>query len=302
MTDTNHFDVIVVGGSYSGLAAGMSLGRALKKTLLIDSGKPCNRQTPRSHNFLTRDGSTPKVIADVAREQLQQYDSVHFFQGTAIRAGKTEKGFEVQTDSGALFTAQKLIFATGIKDLFPPLEGFAECWGISVIHCPYCHGYEVRGQATGILSGSELAYDIVRLIHNWTKDLTLFTNGPSPLTEEQMQKLKAKGIPVIEKEIERLEHRQGQLNAIVFKDGTRHAIPALYAPVPFEQHSILPAALGCEMTEEGFIRVDGFQETTIKNIYACGDATTRLRTVANAVSMGTTAGMMASRSTILEEF
>ena len=144
ISDMEPLDVIIVGGSYSGLAAGMALGRALRQVLIIDSGKPCNRQTPYSHNFITQDGKTPEEIATLARQQVEKYDTVTFFNGLATNGAKTENGFEIQTASGETFSAKKLIFATGIKDIMPDIEGYAECWGISVLHCPYCHGYEVR--------------------------------------------------------------------------------------------------------------------------------------------------------------
>src|SRR5687767_11879769 len=135
MAGNNHFDVIVIGGSYAGLSAGMALGRALRKVLIIDSGKPCNRQTPHSHNFLTQDGKTPAEIATLAKQQVEMYKTVEFFLGEAINGIKRERGFEIKTSSGEDFTAKKIIFATGIKDIMPAIEGYAECWGITVLHC-----------------------------------------------------------------------------------------------------------------------------------------------------------------------
>ncbi|HEX2627711.1 MAG TPA: FAD-dependent oxidoreductase, partial [Chitinophagaceae bacterium] len=135
------FDVIIIGGSYSGLAAALALGRALKKVLVIDSGQPCNSPTPHSHNFITQDGKTPKEISTLARKQVEKYNTVKFIEGLAISGTKTVTGFEIQTDSTKIFEAKKLIFATGIKDIMPSIKGHAECWGISIIHCPYCHGY-----------------------------------------------------------------------------------------------------------------------------------------------------------------
>ncbi len=166
MTNKNNFDVIIVGGSYSGLAAGMALGRALRKVLIIDSGKPCNRQTPHSHNFLTQDGKPPNEIAALGKEQVQMYSTVAFFSGLATNGLKTENGFEIEVASGEKFAAKKLIFASGIKDIMPGIPGFAECWGISVIHCPYCHGYEVKGQQTGILGSGEYGFEFSALISN----------------------------------------------------------------------------------------------------------------------------------------
>lgn len=302
MTNKNHFDVIIVGGSYAGLATAMALGRALKKVLVIDDGKPCNRQTPHSHNFLTNDGKTPAEIAALANLQVSRYDTVSFFNGRATTADKTENGFQVQLAGGDIFTAKKLVFATGIKDQLVPISGLAACWGISVIHCPYCHGYEVRNEKTGILGNGDNAFDFTKLISNWTKDLTLFTNGTSSLTNLQREKLDQHRIKIVEKEIERLEHNDGHLRNIIFKDGTSAAIKALYAPAPFEQHCKIPESLGCELTEEGYIKIDSSLETTIKGVFAIGDNASKMRTVANAVAMGTSAGMMISKKMILEAF
>jgi thioredoxin reductase len=302
MTDRNNFDVIIIGGSYSGLAAGMALGRALRRVLILDNGMPCNRQTPFSHNFLTNDGKTPTEIAAAARQEVEKYETVRFQQGLAISSMKTPQGFQIQTSSGEIFRADKLVFATGIKDLMPKLAGFAECWGISVLHCPYCHGYEVRNRPTGILGNGEYGFDFSVLLSNWTKNLTLYTNGKSTLTPEQASLLEKHHIQVHEKPIKKLAHDQGQLHSICFEDGSSVACGALYAKLPFEQNCTIPEALGCELTAEGYIRVDAFQKTSVPGIYACGDNTTTMRTVANAVAMGTTAGISLNKEIVLERF
>src|SRR6478752_6254129 len=129
MTGKNHFDVIIIGGSYAGLAAAMSLGRALRSVLIIDSGKPCNRQTPHSHNFLTRDGETPAGITNIAREQLEKYKTGELVTDFAAGALKLSNGFQINTLSGKTYTAEKVLFATGITDIMPSITGFAECWG-----------------------------------------------------------------------------------------------------------------------------------------------------------------------------
>jgi thioredoxin reductase len=193
------FDVIIVGGSYSGLAAGMALGRALRQVLIIDSGKPCNRQTPYSHNFITQDGKTPAEIAKIAWQQVEKYDTVRFFNGLAIKGTKTENGFEIQVSAGGTFSAKKVIFATGIKDIMADIDGYAECWGVSVLQCPYCHGYEVRNEKTGILGNGDYGFEFSGLISNWTKDLTLFTNGKSSLTAEQTARIEKHNIEIVEK-------------------------------------------------------------------------------------------------------
>lgn len=302
MKDNKQFDIIIVGGSYSGLAAGMALGRALKQVLIIDSGKPCNRQTPYSHNFITQDGATPSAITAIARQQVERYNTVKFFNGIAINGTKTETSFEIEVVSGEKFNTKKIIFATGIKDIMPNIEGFSDCWGISVLHCPYCHGYEVKNEITGILGNGEYGFEFAKMISNWTKDLTLFTNGISTLTAQQTKKLEEHQIKIIEKEITQVEHHDGYIQNIIFQDGTKVKVKALYTRTPFEQHCPIPEALGCELTEDGYIKIDVSQKTTVDGIYACGDNVSRLRTVANAVGMGTAIGMMLNREIIFEKF
>ena len=302
MNNNNNFDVIIVGGSYSGLASGMALGRALRKVLIIDSGKPCNRQTPHSHNFLTQDGKTPNEIATLGKLQVQMYSTVSFLESLAINGIRTENGFQVEVASGEKFTAKKLVFATGISDIMQNIPGYAECWGISVLHCPYCHGYEVRNEKTGILGNGEYGYEFSSLIFNWTKDLTLYTNGKSTLTAEQTLKLRKHNIRIEESEIEKFEHVDGYLQNIIFKNGIAASVKALYARSPFVQHCGIPELLGCELNDDCFIKVDPAQKTTIPGVFASGDNTTRIRTVANAVAMGTNAGMMVNKELIEEEF
>ncbi len=299
---TKKFDVIIIGGSYSGLAAAMSLGRAMINTLVIDAGKPCNRQTPHSHNFLTRDGFTPSEIAAISKSQVNAYPTVEFFEAFATSATKSADGFQIEVGSGQSFVASQLIFATGISDIMPNIEGFAECWGTSVLHCPYCHGYEVRNVGTGIIGNGEQAYEFAKLISNWTNKLTVFTNGASDFSKVQSGSLRKHGIDVIESEISELEHDQGKIKRIVFKDGTSTAVEAIYSPRPFVQHCALPEMLGCDLTDEGYVKTDGMHQTTIPGVFACGDNASRMRTVANAVATGTATGIMVSKRLIMEGF
>lgn len=302
MEKDNQYDVIIIGGSYAGLAAAMALGRALRKVLVIDEGKPCNSQTPYSHNFLTQDGVPPAEIAAIAKYQVEKYDTVSFLKAFAASAEKKTAGFEVITNTSQRFASRKLIFATGIRDIMPGIPGFSESWGKSVLHCPYCHGYEVKHQKTGIFANGDTAIELCSLITNWTSDLTLYTNGPSALSEEQRKLLKKHYIPIVETVIGSLDHENGYINNIVFNGGEKQSVKVLYARLPIVQHSEIPKALSCEFTEEGYIKIDGMQRTTVRGVFACGDNTTRIRTVANAVSMGTTAGLMLNKEWIEEDF
>jgi thioredoxin reductase len=302
MPDNNNFEVVIIGGSYAGLSAAMSLGRSLRSLLVIDSETPCNRQTPHSHNFITQDGKTPKEILALAKEQVSQYKTVKFYSGTAVAATKKETGFEVKTQSGDVFYSKKLIIATGLRDTMPGIKGFAECWGISVIHCPYCHGYEVKNEKTGILANGDQGFELSRLVNNWTKELTLYTNGRSTLTAEQAGKLKSRNIPIVENEIQFFEHKNGQIQNIVFNDNSRTSIKAIYARPQVAQHSDLASELGCQLTEQGRIKVDASQKTLIEGVLACGDCSNSSRDIALAVASGVIAGGTCNRELILEEF
>lgn len=296
-----NFDVIIIGGSYAGLSAGMALGRSLRNVLIIDEGKPCNRQTPHSHNFVTHDGKTPKEIAMLAKADVQQYKTVEFFDGRVTAMMKKENRFQVELSSGEKFYAKKIILAFGVKDIMPDIPGFDECWGISVIHCPYCHGYEVKNEVTGILSDGDMAYEFSKLVFNLTKELTLFTNGKTILSQEQIGKLKQNKINLNEDKIESIEHNKGHIQKIKFKNGNSVALKALYAKIPFEQN-VDVSELGCELTEQGFIKVDFMQKTSVPGVFACGDNATMMRSVANAIAQGNLAGAMVNKELSEEAF
>jgi len=300
MTYNKDFDVIIVGGSYAGLSAAMSLGRALRNVLIIDSGLPCNRQTPHSHNFITQDGEKPSLIAEKAKKQVLKYDTVKFLTDLAVNATKTDKGFEITTQSEKIFSARKLVFATGLKDKMLNIKGFSECWGITVLHCPYCHGYEVKNQKTGIFANGYGAFHLSRLINTWTKDLTIFTNGKSELTQEH--EIKRHNISIVEKDIASLKHKDGVVEEIIFSDNSTCQLEVIYSRPPFEQHCKIPELLGCELTEQGLIKVDAFQKTTVDNVFACGDSSNPLRSVPFAVSTGSNTGVFLNNAITEEDF
>lgn len=302
MKENNQFDVIIIGGSYAGLSAAMALGRSLKSVLIIDSGKPCNRYTPHSHNFITHDGAVPSEIASKAKEQVLKYHTVKFFEGKAIKGKKTENGFEISVHSGTNFSAKKLIFATGLKDIFPNIKNFEDCWGKTVIHCPYCHGYEFKGKKTVILGNGDRAFHLGTLVNNLTNDLTIVTRGKADFSEEQLAKLKKHQVRIVEKEVKEIEHQKGIISALVYEDGAKENIEAAYAAIPFEQHSDIPFLLGCELTDWGHIKVDMFQKTTVPGVFACGDNATMMRSVSYAVATGGIAGSMVNNELTMERF
>jgi len=302
MIGKNEYEVVIIGGSYAGLSAAMSLGRSLRQSLVIDSGLPCNRQTPHSHNFLTMDGETPAAIAAKAREQVLHYQSVSFLNDVAITGKKLKEGFLITTEKGHEIVANKLVFATGIRDQMPEIKGFAECWGISVIHCPYCHGYEFRGKKTGIMASGEKVFHIASLVNNLTNKITILSSEQSSFTADQIRKLNDHQIQVIQSEVVEIEHQEGKINSVVFKDGTKEEFDAVYAAIPFVQHCDIPVQLGCELTETGYIKVDGFYKTTVDGVFACGDNSSMMRSVANAIGSGNMVGAIVNKILTDEQF
>lgn len=296
------YDAVIIGGSYAGLACALTLARAQRTVLVIDSGAPCNRYASFSHNFLTQDGIPPAQIAAVAKEQILKYPNVKILSGLAVQAKKAEDRFVVDVEEGKSFYGKKLVIATGVTDIMPAIPGFSECWGLSILHCPYCHGYEVRNLPTGILANGDGAFEMAKLLSNWTDDLTVFTNGVSTLTLDQAKKLEEKNIHVIEKEVASLKHRQGQIEDVVFKDNSSFGLRVLYNRPSFKQHSNIPELLGCSMTDNGIITVDTEHRTNVSGVYACGDSMAKIRSVTFAVSSGNTVGLMLNKELIDEQF
>lgn len=297
-----NFDVIIIGGSYAGLSAALALGRARREVLIVDAGKPCNRQTPHSHNFLTHDGDKPADISAMAKAEVLKYPTVKFFEGTVDSAEKLTQGFGITINGLTKYSSRKLLIATGLKDVFPDIKGFAECWGISVIHCPYCHGYEVRDEKIALLMNGEHAFEMAKTLNHWNKDLTVLTNGKSQLTSVQTEKLKSKSITIIEDEIVALEHTNGQLKNVLFANGKKLALKAMYARADVQQHTDFDVQLGVELTEFNTIKVDEQQQTTTTGVYAAGDCTTLMRSLSVITAHGTLAAVMINREMISEDF
>ncbi|AXY76319.1 NAD(P)/FAD-dependent oxidoreductase [Paraflavitalea soli] len=296
------FDVIIVGGSYAGLAAAMTLGRSLRRVLIVDSGLPCNRQTPHSHNFITQDGEKPGAIAQLALKQVLAYPTVQFIQGKVTEAQRNGDHFTIKAASGEQYTASKLLFATGIADIMPNLPGFAACWGISVLHCPYCHGYEVKGNKLAVLANGEMAFEYVRLLHQWSQNLVLLTNGSSTLGAALTDKLQQHNIPIIETPLQELVHNDGYITAIRLADGSVLEVDAMFHKPAFRQHCDIPEALGCTRTEQGFLQADEFGKTNVPGVYVAGDNSSMMRSVAAAAAAGNKAGAWINKELVEERF
>lgn len=298
----NVYDAAIIGGSYAGLSAALALGRSLRKVVVIDDGQPCNRQTPRSHNLILHDGDHPADMLQKALQQVLAYETVSFINARAEDATFRNGLFRIRAGQDVLLEAKKIILATGLRDQMPSIPGFEACWGISVLHCPYCHGYEVKGKKIGVMANGNMAIEMTKLIRNWSRDLVLFTNGPSALDKADGEKLASLGIPVIEAAISSISHNDGRLNELVMADGSRFAADALFARPAFTQQTGLARQLGCEFTDTGLIKVNEEQKTSCEGVFAAGDNASLYRAVSVAIASGTKAAAFLNKDMIDQEW
>ncbi|WP_052733009.1 NAD(P)/FAD-dependent oxidoreductase [Hymenobacter terrenus] len=249
---------------------------------------------------MLHDGDAPATLAARARQQVAAYPTVQLLNAEATAAELLPDGtFWVSTAAHGTFAAPKLLLATGLRDELPSIEGFAACWGTSIIHCPYCHSYEVADQPTGLWLNGDLVGHQVKLLLNWTRQLTVFTNGPATFGAEVRTQLAAAGVGLEETPVAALPHTGSQFHGLRLADGRAVALPVLYAVLPRHQASDLPAQLGCEMDEHNLLRVDEYNQTTVPGVYAAGDNCSLIHQLANAIGVGNRLGGILSRDLIL---
>ncbi|MBD3583018.1 NAD(P)/FAD-dependent oxidoreductase [Flavobacterium selenitireducens] len=296
------YEVIIIGGSYAGLSAAMTLGRSLRNVLVIDSNSACNRNSPSAHNLVGFDNEAPEVIAAKAKEQVLKYHSVTFFSGRAKAISGRDCEFEVTTETGISFLAQKVLLATGVTDILPEIPGFSACWGKTAIHCPYCHAFEIAHKKIGILAHGQAGFEMAKLMRQWSRDISLLTNGNEPFSFEALGVLKEKEIPVHPKVISEILHSDGNVTSVVFDDGTSEAFDAIYARAGVRQSTQIPIAMGCDLDNHGFVIVDESQRTNVPGLFACGDNTMAMRSLARAIASGNTAGICINHELVNEIF
>lgn len=295
-------DVIIVGGSSAGLSAALVLGRSRRNVVVFDDGKPCNRFSHASHGFLTRDGVPPHELLQIAREQLRPYTTVEIRADTVSRILPIDGGFNVETASGNAVTARKVLLATGIKDILPPVTGMEQFWGSSVFHCPYCDGWEVRDQPIVVYGGGETAFHKTMLLWNWSPNLTLCTGGEGEIPAEKRALFEKNGITTIETPVSHVEGQDGQVDQIVFIDGTTLNCKAIFIQPAFEHRTPFAQDLGCTLTPQNYIQVDVLGHTSVPGVHAAGDLTAQMRSVALAVAQGSSAGAGINYDLIVEDF
>ncbi len=296
-------DAIVIGGSFAGLSAAMYIARARRPVCIIDTGSPRNRYAAHSHGFFAHDGSEPGAMLATARSQVAAYPTAAFIEGEAISAAQEPGGFSVKLATGEVLESARLVLAFGISDELPLIPGLAERWGKSVLHCPYCHGFEFSGQQLGVLYLSPRSIQQAMLIAEWGPT-TLYLNGASEPDDASLTQLQKRGV-AIESAPVRVLHGEGgegtQLSAIEFIDGRTSGLDALYLGPPTHLNSEIAQQLGCELDEGTFgsvIRTDDSKMTTVAGVYAAGDITRSVHNLTWASADGVTAGMAVHRSLV----
>lgn len=295
-------DCIIIGGSSAGLSAALNLGRALRDVVVLDTGEPCNRFSHASHGFLTQDGTPPAEIIEIGRQQLATYETVRLYQQRATSVTPIAQGFEVGTADSSIFQARTIILATGVRDELPSLEGIQAFWGRSVFHCPYCDGYEVRHKSWAVYGTSDTVLHQAMVLSQWTRDLTICTDGVVLISPEQRQKFAAQGIQINETPIVRLRGEGAQLEALVFADESELACQALFIRPTMHHPTSFAADLGCDCDDWGLIKLDPLGRTSVKGVYAAGDIANPRRSVAMSVAQGATASHAVNFDLLMERF
>ena len=295
------YDAIIVGGSFAGLSAAMQLARARRRVLLIDAGQPRNRFAAHSHGFLGQDGKTPQAIVQVARDQLAHYPTVSFLDGQAVNASAQAGTLRITMADGQTVQGQRLILATGLRDALPALPGLQERWGKTVLHCPYCHGYEVAGSPLGVMAAHPLSAHQAMLLPDWGPT-TYFTQGEFEPDDEQAAVLQKRGVRIERSPIVELMGTAPSLDAVKLADGRRMAIHALFVAARTHMASPLAMQLGCAFNEGPLgpvIHVDEFRQTSVPNVYAAGDAAIPMSNATLASASGVMAGVCVHRSLVM---
>jgi thioredoxin reductase len=293
-------DAIIIGGSFAGLAAATYLARGRRDVAVIDAGAPRNRFAAHSHGFLGFDGVPPDEIVKTAKTQLAAYPTISQVMGEVASAERRNGEFAVTLGSGEVLAADKLILAFGINDVLPDICGLAERWGKSVIHCPYCHGYEFAGQRLGVLGMSPNSLHQATLIPEWGPT-TFFLNGQPEPDAAALAELERRGVHIERAPVVELRGEGTELSTVQLADGRHCRIDALYIGAPTRLNSSIAEQLGCAVDDGPLgkiVRTDATKLTTVPDVWAVGDITRGFHNVTFAVADGVMAGTAAHRALV----
>jgi thioredoxin reductase len=295
------YDCIVVGAGPAGLSAALMLGRCRRSVLVCDSGQPRNARSTGAHNYLTRDGILPREFLQLGREEVARYPSVVFRDVEVLDATRSPDGFRVVCADGNQLASRKLLLATGVVDELPPIAGLESLYGISVHHCPYCDGWEWRDHPIGIYGRGEEGSALALGLTVWSDDVVLCTDGPSGLSDVELEHLSGRGVEVREDRVVRLEGKDGYLERIVFETGESLPRRALFVCAGQHQHSGLARKLGCRFTSKGAVDTGSFEATEVPGLYVAGDSSKEAQFVVVAAAEGAEAGMAINRALLKED-
>ncbi len=295
--DRARYDVLVVGGGAAGVSAALVLGRARRRVAVVDGGAPRNAPAAHMHGFLSRDGMSPADLLAVGRDEAAGY-GVEFIAGSVVSIAP---GFSVTLADGHVLTARRVLIATGAIDEFPRIPGLRERWGKDFLHCPYCHGWEVRDQPLGVLGTGRGSVEHAHLIRQWSDDLIFFTHTHD-LAEAEREQLEARGIRIVDGEVRGLVVEDDRLKGVILGDGR-----IVERVVLFVRPEIVPRLrglldrLGCETDELGFVRVDTAGRTSAPGVWAAGNAANPRAQVITAAGEGSAAAISINADLVEED-
>jgi len=291
-------DVIVVGGSFAGHSAAIQLARARKAVLMIDAQRPRNRFATAAHGFLGQDGRAPAAIMQDAASQLLAYPTASIVYATALSARREDGLFTITLDDGSIRHARRLVLATGLADTLPDIAGMQERWGRTVLHCPYCHGYEVAGKPLGIIANHPMSAHQASLIPDWGP-ATYFTQGVFEPDEAELALLLRRGVAIERTPVVALLGTAPALDAVRLADGRTIALHAVFTAPRTSMASPLAEQLGCAFADGPtgpYVTVDAMGLTSAPDVYAAGDAITPMHNATLAAASGVLAGVGAHQS------
>lgn len=286
----NTYDVAVIGGGAAGLSAALVLGRALRSVVVVDNGRPRNAPAAHMHGFLSRDGMPPAELLAKGRAEVASY-GVELLDDTATGIVRSAgQHFGVFLGSGHTVVARRLLITTGLSDSMPSIEGVAARWGRDLLHCPYCHGHEVREQALGVLGGTPGAVQHALLIRQWSHDVVFFAHS-TELFEPEREQLTARAIGIVEGPVERLVIDADRLVGVALTDGRFVPRSAVFVRPGFVANNDLVAGLGGQVDKDGWPLVDATGRTTADGVWAAGNAVNPRAQVITAAGEGSAAAI-----------